>query len=192
MIRFTTVACRCGSCQLEVTGEPIINAECHCNSCRAAAAEFLALPASEPVTGTSGGTHFVLYRKDRVRFVTEHDKLKALKLASDSKTVRAVATCCNTPVFMELPGGHWLSLYAGLWPKDQLPPLDERTMVKDRPDKGAALPDDVRNASSQSPRFMWRLLTAWIGMGFRAPKVEVNGELERDGPAVAATPTKHG
>lgn len=177
MTQTTRIACHCGACQLEVTGAPIISTECHCNSCRAAAAKFEALPASESVQEPNGGSRFVLYRKDRIRFVSGRDKLKALRLQSDSKTVRAVATCCNTPVFMELPGGHWLSLYAGLWPKDHLPPLDERTMVKDRSDKGASLPHDARNAGSQSPRFMWRLLTAWIGMGFRAPKVEVNGEL---------------
>lgn len=178
MTHVTHIACRCGACQLEVSGAPIISTECHCNSCRAAAAKFEALPGAEPVAEANGGSRFVLYRKDRIRFVSGRDKLRALKLRSDSKTVRAVATCCNTPVFMELPGGHWLSLYAGLWPKDQLPSLEERTMVKDRSDKGAALPDDARNAGSQSPRFMWRLLTAWIGMGFRAPKMEVAGELQ--------------
>lgn len=178
MTKVTKIACRCGACQLEVTDEPIINAECHCDSCRTAAAKFEALPGGERVKGTSGGTHFVLYRKDRVRFVSGRDKLKSFRLKSDSKTQRAVATCCNTPVFLELPGGHWLSLYAGLWPEDQLPPLDERTMMNDLADKGASLPDGVRKAGSQSPRFMWRLLTAWIGMGFRHPKIELQGELQ--------------
>ena len=80
------------------------------------------------------------------------------------------ATCCNTPVFLEFAGGHWLSLYAHLWPTAARPPLQLRTMTKDLP-PGTSLPTDVPNANTQSARFMVKLLTAWIAMGFRAPKL---------------------
>ena len=49
-------------------------------------------------------------------------------------------------------------------------------MAMDLPDP-AALPDDVPNARRQSAAFMAKLLGAWIAMGFRSPKIEINGEL---------------
>jgi hypothetical protein len=46
-----------------------------------------------------------------------------------------------------------------------------RTMVKDRPE-GVELADDALNYAAHSGKFMWRLLTAWAAMGFRAPPIE--------------------
>jgi hypothetical protein len=136
-----------------------------------------ALPAAVPVLEGSGATRFVLYRKDRVRFGAGTGHLKEFRLSPEAKTRRVVATCCNTPVFLEFHGGHWLSLYGRLWPTGTLPPLDLRTMVVDLP-PGTTLPDDVPNNKRQSASFFARLLGAWIAMGFRSPKVGfVNGEI---------------
>ena len=87
-----------------------------------------------------------------------------------------VAGCCNTPLFTEFQGGHWLSLYGGLWPAGTLPPPDVRTMTRDLPDP-SVLPADVPNLRTHSGVFMWKLLWAWAAMGFRVPKIEVAGEL---------------
>lgn len=87
-----------------------------------------------------------------------------------------MASCCNTPVFLEFKGGHWLSLYGGLWAWGTLPALDVRTMTMDLP-AGTVLPDDAPNARRQSLPFMARLLTSWIAMGFKVPKINVDGEL---------------
>lgn len=81
-----------------------------------------------------------------------------------------------TPVFLELKGGHWLSLYGGLWPEGTLPPLEMRTMTADLPDV-SVLSDDVPNAKSQTLPFFVKLMGAWIAMGFRSPKVPVEGEI---------------
>lgn len=166
----TQLSCACGRVCFEVTKTPIINAECHCSSCRAAAARLQALPGAPHFAEPNGGTRFVLYAKDRVRFVTGTELLKEFRLKSDAKTRRVVASCCNTPIFLEFHGGHWLSLYGCLWPNGTLPPLEVRTMTSDLP-AGITLPNDVPNAKSQSVLFMAKLLGAWIGMGFRAPKV---------------------
>ena len=177
MTPITQLACACGQTHIEVQKAPIVSAECHCDSCRAAGARMRTLPAAPPFLETNGGTRFVLYRKDRVRFLKGAGQLKEFRLAPEATTRRVVATCCNTPVFLEFQGGHWLSLYSCLWPKSTLPPLDLRTMTGDLP-KGSALADDVPNGKRHSVSFFAKLLGAWIAMGFKRPKIAVaNGEL---------------
>jgi hypothetical protein len=176
MNQITQLACACGEVQLHVKRAPIISTECYCNSCRAAGARLQTLGAPAPVLKANGGTHFILYRKDRVDFLKGAERLKAFRLTPAATTRRVVATCCNTPVFLEFKGGHWLSLYAGLWPKDTLPPLDLRTMTSDLP-AGAALDEEVPSGTRQTLAFYAKLLGAWIAMGFRSPKIAVNGEM---------------
>jgi hypothetical protein len=50
------------------------------------------------------------------------------------------------------------------------PSLEMRVMTRDRRE-GVVLGDDVPNFASHSGKFMWKLLTAWIAMGFRVPKI---------------------
>jgi len=172
----TELSCACGQVRLEVDGNPIVNAECCCNSCRAAGARIQALPSAPPILLPNGATRFVLHRKDRIRFVQGSANLKEFRLAPESKTRRVVATCCNTPVFAEFQNGHWLSLYGCLWPAGTLPALELRTMTMDLP-AGTALPEDVPNAPRHTVAFYVKLLSAWMAMGFRSPKIAVNGEL---------------
>ena len=176
MAQITQLSCACGQVQLEAKGAPIVNAECCCNSCRAAGGRLRGPPSAPPILEPNGATRFVLYRKDRIRFVEGAALLKDFHLTPESKTRRVVATCCNTPVFLEFQHGHWLSLYGCLWPEGTLPKLELRTMTRDLP-SGTELPEDVPNARRQSFSFFLKLLSAWIAMGFRIPKVAVNGEL---------------
>ena len=176
MNKATGLSCACGQVRLEVDGNPIVTVECCCNSCRAAGARFQALPSAPPILLPHGGTRFVLYRKDRTRFAQGSANLREFRLKPESKTRRVVASCCNTPVFAELQNGHWLSLYGCLWPAGTLPALEMRTMTMDLP-ADAALPDDVPNPSRHTVSFYVKLLSAWIAMGFRSPKIAVNGEL---------------
>jgi hypothetical protein len=162
--------------QLHVEKTPIISAECHCNSCRAAGAKLQTLGAPAPVASANGGTHFVLYRKDRVQFLRGTERLKAFRLSPEATTRRVVATCCNSPIFLEFKGGHWLSLYSALWPQGTLPPLDLRTMTSDLPE-GAVFDDAVPSGKRQVFAFYAKLLGAWIAMGFKVPKVAVSGEI---------------
>ncbi len=177
MTRSTQLACACGAVQLQVEKAPIISAECHCNSCREAGRRLQALPGAAAVLKPNGGTHFILYRKDRVRVLAGTERLKEFRLTPESPTRRIVASCCNTPVFLEFQKGHWLSLYGHLWPEGTLPPPELRTMTSDLPD-ASVLSDDVPNAKRQSVLFFARLLGAWMAMGFRSPKIGyVHGEL---------------
>ena len=176
MTQTTRLSCACGQVRIEVEGSPIVSTECCCNSCREAASRMQALPGAAPVLQPTGATPFVLYRKDRVRFAAGMDLLREFRLTPASKTRRVIASCCNTPVFLEFQGGHWLSLYAVLWPAGAVPPLEMRTMAVDLPDP-SVLPDDVPNGRRQPFAFMARLLGAWIAMGLRSPKIPVAGEI---------------
>ena len=89
-----------------------------------------------------------------------------------------LATCCNSPMFLEFTNGHWLSLLHGpIRPRRQSAAGNLRTMTKD-----LRIPmednEGVPAFASHSGRFMWRLLKAWAAMGFRSPKINyVKGHL---------------
>ncbi len=164
------LTCRCGQTAMTAAGRPIIAAECHCTSCRTAAGMMGALPDAVPERVPTGGTQFVLQRKDRVTFADDQDGLRCFRLTPNATTRRVIATCCNTPMFLEFAAGHWLSLYAARWPDGERPAMDLRTMTKDRI-SGDPLPDDMPNPKSHTASFMFRLLGAWVAMGFRNPKI---------------------
>jgi len=180
MTPITSLACACGQVRLETAGVPIISTECHCDSCRAAGARLEAAGAAPPVLEANGGTRFVLYRKDRVGFVQGAQLLREFRLTAQSPTRRVVASCCNTPVFLEFENGHWLSLYSGLWPQGSLPLPDLRTMTSDLPNR-AALGSDIPSGKRETALFYVKLLRAWIAMGFKSPKIAVNGTSQANG-----------
>lgn len=173
-----SLSCTCGQTTFEVQGNPILSVECVCDSCRKAAEVLEALPGAPALADEKGATRCEMYRKDRVRCVSGNSMLREYRLTPKTKTRRVVATCCNTPMFMEFPQGHWVDLYGARFPADALPPLDMRTMAGDWP-AGTALPDDVPNAKTHSMRFYLKLVAAWAAMGFRSPKIDyVNGALD--------------
>ena len=123
--------------------------------------------------GAYGETHFVLYRKDRVRFLKGGEHFRDFRLQPKAPTRRVITTCCNMPVFLEFQGGHWLSLYSCLWPETTLPLPALRTMTIDLPE-ASLLPGDVPNCKRLSWLFFVKLFSAWIAMGFRSPPIAAN------------------
>ena len=102
-----TASCRCGRVALEAHGRPIMRVSCHCHSCQEAGRQFeqrFARAVLEP----DGGTAYVLFRKDRVAFAMGSDRLQEFRLTPGSPTRRVVASCCNSPMFLEFSKGHWL------------------------------------------------------------------------------------
>jgi len=181
----TRLDCRCGAVALEVTGKHIVSVECHCTSCRTAAAQLESLPGATALREPNGSTRCVLHRKDRVRCLRGAEHLREHRLTPGASTRRVVAVCCNTPMFMEFLRGHWLSLYGRRYPAESLPKLEARTMTRDI-NGGPPLPSDVPNGKTQPFFFMTRLLKAWAAMGFRVPPVTfVHGALE-DGPSASS------
>jgi hypothetical protein len=164
-----TASCRCGQVAFEASGRPIVSTSCYCRSCQEAGQQLGRLPAALAVLDADGGTGFVLFRKDRVRFAKGGGKLQEHRLKASSTTRRVVATCCSSPMFLEFANGHWLSIYRNRLPEGAAP-LELRVMTRDRRD-GVVLPGDVPNYATHSGKFMWRLFAAWAAMGFRTPKV---------------------
>ncbi|MGX9849327.1 hypothetical protein [Limimaricola sp. ASW11-118] len=163
--------------RLTVEGPHIASVECLCISCQKAARVLEALPGAEPILDVKGATPFVLHRKDCVAIVAGQEKLMSHRLTDGAGTRRVAASCCNTPVFLEMKGGHWLSLYAALWPKADRPVVELRTMIGERDD----LPRDLPNLKTHSIGFYGRLFGAWVRMGFRNPRFPDSGELPLEG-----------
>jgi hypothetical protein len=168
--RSLTASCRCGAVVLEVTGAPIVHTACYCASCQEAGRQIEQLPNAPPVLDADGGTDFVLYRKDRVRCVQGGERMEARRLKTESATRRMVATCCNSAMFLDFTKGHWLTLYRARMP-GPVRPLEMRVMTSDRRE-GVVLPEDVPSYATHSGKFIWKLLAAWVPMGFRIPKVD--------------------
>jgi hypothetical protein len=170
--------CTCGRVALECKDAPIVGAACYCASCQKAGTLFEELPGGSPVLAADRGTPYALYRKDRVRCVSGAEVLREHRLTPSSKTRRVVASCCNAPIFVEFAGGHWLSIYQQRFPAGQRPPIEMRTMTRDAP-AGIGFDDGLPSYRTHSGRFMWRLLAAWVAMGFRAPRIDyVHGILD--------------
>ena len=144
-----TLVCRCGATALETVGAPISVATCHSESCKLAARRFEQELGVGPALGTAGGVDYALFRKDCVSLLRGMSNLADYRLTKDAPTRRVVATCCNSPMFLDFKPGYWVSLYRSSLP-DQAPPPQMRTYTA---------------------RFFLKLLGAWAAMGFRRPKL---------------------
>jgi hypothetical protein len=173
----TNLQCRCGKVHMTADHMPILSVECCCTSCRTAGARFEALSGAPKIVSPNGATQLVIFRKDRVQFIKGAELLKEHRLKPSSATRRVIASCCNTPMFMDFTKGHWLSFYRCLWSAETLPPIEMRTMTMDALE-GMALSDDVPNPKRHTFGFFVKLLSAWAAMGFKIPKITVNGEIE--------------
>ena len=177
MTRTTRIGCACGQTRLELRGSPILVSECLCNSCRAAAGRLAALAGARNTLTAYQATPAAEYRKDRVEILSGAENLREFRLSSTAGSRRVIATCCNTPVFQEMKGAHWLSLYLHLWPEETRPKAAFRTMTGDLADP-SGLPADMPNLKTHTVAFYARLLAAWIAMGFRNPKITVGGTID--------------
>src|SRR5690242_21048417 len=139
--------CQCGKVKLEAVGRPILAASCSCTSCQEAGRRLERVAAAPPVLDPDGGTSMILYRKDRLRCLSGRQHLEEHRLKASSPTRRVVASCCNSAMFLDFTKGHWLSIYRNRF--------------------ATAVP--APNHRVQSAAFMFKLVAAWMAMGFRRP-----------------------
>ena len=169
--RHLFATCQCGQVKVAAVGRPILSVSCYCTSCQEAGRRFEQVASAPPVLDPDSGTGFILYRKDRVQFVTGQKYLEERRLKPASPTRRVVAMCCNSAMFLDFTKGHWLSIYRNRFPAG-VAPLDMRIMTNERR-VGVQLADDAPNYSGHSGKFMLKLIAAWIAMGFRRPEISL-------------------
>lgn len=156
--------CSCGNVELEVTGEPILCASCHCVDCHEGSRQIEALPNAGPVLDSYGGTPHRVYRKDRVRYLKGTQFLKSLKVDSDSPN-RVYTACCNSYMLLDIPGPMpAVPVFRGRFQGD-IPPLEMRINAKFKADD-VNIPHDVPCYSSFPLKFVRKILGAKIAMVF--------------------------
>jgi len=157
--------CSCGSVEIEAFGTPITSVVCYCDSCQKGSRQIEALTNAVPVLGPDGGTAYILYRKDRVKYSMGAELLKDYKIEDKSTTSRVVATCCSSAMVMRFDDAkHWVPMYRARFQGD-LPPLQWRICTKFKPDN-AVIPSDTPSSTMYPAGFIWKLLTSRISMLF--------------------------
>jgi hypothetical protein len=160
--RNRTARCSCGSVELETTGAPILGATCYCDDCQEAGRQIEQLRNAPRVLDPNGGTDFLLYRKDRLKYIKGAELLLDHKLKAGSPTRRVVASCCNSPMFLDFQKGHWFSVYRARFAGD-VPPLQMRIQTKSR-HQTASDPSVIPSYAGYPPKFMLKLVAAKIAM----------------------------
>ncbi len=155
-----TITCRCGAVEMAVEGEPILAAACHCDDCQAGGRQLEALPGAPKVLGPGGGTDYLLVRRDRARVLKGAELLREHKLRPGSRTRRVTASCCNTPMYVDVSVAHWVTAYRDRFGPDA-PPVEMRVMTKFAPP--SSIPDDgLPRHERASARFIGKVAAAWV------------------------------
>lgn len=160
-----TARCSCGSVEIETLGSPIMSVVCYCDTCQKGSRQIESLTKAVPILGPDGGTAYVLFRKDRIRYSKGADLLKGYKVEEKSSTSRVIATCCNSAMVMRLDDAmHWVPVYRARFEGD-MPPLQWRICTKFKPEN-AEIPTDIPSSTMYPAGFMWKLLISKISMLF--------------------------
>lgn len=162
---------------MDLHGAPFMVVACCCNSCRDAGARFLTLSPDASTFAENGTVPFVMQRNDRLTVVSGQEHLAVHRLNDTATTSRVLATCCHTPMYLQMKGGHWASIYGTLWDEGQRPAPQMRTLTVDFPDP-SSLSTDIPNLRTHSIPFYWRLFMAWVGMGFREHRTTIERTID--------------
>lgn len=158
-----TIACRCGAVEIELTGAPFLVNICHCDDCQRGSAQLERLPGAPKILDSYGGSPYVLYRKDRIAFLRGRELPTDRRIEGERNTKRVVASCCNSPLFLDFEPGHWISVYQQRFDAP-VPPARMRVQTRFMP--AGPLPDDGLPLHGGFPLSMIaKLLAARIAMG---------------------------
>lgn len=150
------IECACGSVAMEMIGPPIACVSCHCDSCQCASQWLEALPGATTIRDAAGGTAYVLYCKDHLRWLRGGGYLHGYTLAADSVTRRLIATCCNSALLVQFQDYRcWVSVYRQRF---ALPPLPVQMRIfLTRP---AGQGDGIPSHRLAPPRLLGRIALA--------------------------------
>jgi hypothetical protein len=157
--------CLCGNVEIQALGTPITSVVCYCDSCQEGSRQIERLDNAAPILGLDGGTAYVLFRKDRIKYSKGAELLKSYKIEEKSTTNRVVATCCNSAMVMRFDDAkHWVPVYRARFQGD-MPPVQWRICTKFKPEN-AEIPTDIPSSAMYPAGFMWKLLTSKLSMLF--------------------------
>lgn len=159
-----TIGCACGKVQIEVSGSPFMVNICHCDDCQRGSAQLEQLSDAPKILDSYGGTPYVLYRKDRVSISSGREHLADQRIDGEDNTRRVVASCCNSPLFLDFEPGHWIALYQQRF-DDPVP--SARMRIQTRYMAPGAQPGDGLPLHAGFPSSMMvKLLATRLAMGF--------------------------
>lgn len=153
--------CSCGKVRMKVSGDPIVAAICHCDSCQAGGRKIEALPNAPRVLDDYGGAPYLTYRDDRFAIVQGSELLTGIKLSDTAPTTRFYAACCNSGMYLKYGPGWWISTYRARYTGD-LPPSTMRNNVK----PGESVPGDPPVKNGFPLGLFAKLIGARIAMAF--------------------------
>ena len=92
--------CSCGAVKLEMTGEPVVQCYCHCNSCRS----YTGSPVNTPV----------LWPRGSVRFTAGEDRLRRHSKTGHPESGRFTCSVCHGAVGVFLAEADLFDVFSGL------------------------------------------------------------------------------
>ncbi len=128
------IMCDCRKVRLRLHGACEASTICHCAECQTAAVVFRD-QFDRNIAEPGGGTTFGIWRKDRVECVMGADHLAGHRLVEESPSRRVIATCCDTPMFIDRKGRPWIGVFSDRFPDDRRPQPRWRTFCKDLADE---------------------------------------------------------
>lgn len=159
-----TARCACGRVELSLAGRPMVSAVCYCDDCQAGARQLQAAGAT-PAIAADGGTHMLMYRRDRVVVTRGANLLQGHKLKPGTPTNRVVAGCCNTPIMARFDRGpFWISVFATS--VADAPPVEVRLQTRFR-QSTLPFPDGAPTHARFPAWFALRLLRGGAAMALR-------------------------
>ncbi len=158
-------SCACGKVELETSGAPIGVSVCYCDDCQAVGREIEAMANGPPVLDPDAGSSFVVYRRDRLSCVRGEELLRAVKLKPESPTVRYVASCCNSAMYVGFDDGkHWVDVFRARV-DGEAPPIEVRMCTRFAPE-GTEIPKDAPSSPGFPFGFIAKIMAARLAMLF--------------------------
>ena len=156
--KIRTASCKCGRVRFEARGEPFVSAVCYCADCQAAAVKIAKFSNAQMTGDPDGGTPYSTFRQDQWTCAEGSELLVQIKLKPDSPTVRYVASCCNSALYLIYSPGFWVSTYRNRF-TEPLPPLEWRHKLKARV-SDLPVSGDLPLYGGFPLKLFWRILKA--------------------------------